>query len=353
MDSKFWLLENEQCSLQIEKLGGNMVDFHLKGKNVNPLNFKMLHQSRYHEDFCFKGHFLCLGRWGDPSPGEMANGLNKHGEFLRTIWEGVTDDHTLHLFASSNLEGLSLKRKIELSTLSSGYKVTDQVYNKNDLGRMYQVVQHPTIARPFLNENTMVDCNASSGFDYAFEKYECAVTMKWPNGYTKSGLKIKLNKPDSDYSSVFPFIVNPDDEYGWLTAFSPDHQLLLAYIWKRKDYPWINHWLHWEEDETGLALENTVLRRRKRLLYRGLEFGNTGIHKPFNKILSENLLNILGESSVDFIDAAETHTRTFYSFIHSPPGNFKGVEKIQFKKNKISIYEKTTNKVIVIPHTFN
>ena len=353
METNHFILENEQCSLQIEDVGGSIVDFHLKGQNINPLNFKMLHQSPFHEDLYFKGHFLCAGRWGDPSKGEMAKGVNKHGEFVKLKWAGKQEANTLDMFASSKLEGLSVTRRIEISSLSACYKITDNLCNENPLGRMYQIMQHPSLAGPFLNSDTIVDCNATAGFDYAHEKFGNSIVTQWPNVYTKNGLKLKLDRPDKNYSSVFPFIVNPAETFGWITAWSPEHRLLIGYIWEREDYPWINHWLHWEEPTSGLSPEGNETENTGKILYRGLEFGNTGIHKCFNEIFSQNLLHILGETSVGYIDAGETHTRTFYSFLHTMPEKFKGVQQVNFNKRNITILEKKTNEIIVIPHNFN
>lgn len=352
MTGTHWTLDNEHCSLQIDKVGGAIVSLLLTNKEVNPLNFILQESSKFHEDFYFKGQFLCLGRWGDPTQGELSRGANKHGEFIRLPWDGVKEENQLYLEVTSVLEGLSLSRKVELSNTSAIIKITDHVSNDHLLGRMYQIVQHPTIGGPFLNNNTIVDCNASAGFDYAFKKYKCAITACWPYVYNPAGLKIKLDKPSTPYSSVFPFIVNPEDEYGWVTAFSPDHNVLLGYIWKRKDYPWINHWLQWEENDPSSGLKDLAPDEAK-ILYRGLEFGNTGVHKPFDKIISENLFKVLGEPTLNFLDAGETHSRVFYTFIHSPPVDFKGVENIHYLKNSLSIKEKHTNRIIEIPHTFN
>ena len=347
-------MHNEQCSITIDKLGGGIVDFHLREQGVNPLNFNFLHQSKYHDDLYFKGHFLCLGRWGDPSPGELAAGLNKHGEFLKLKWKAVKEDNTINMSASSKLEGLSIERKMELSKQSPCFKIIEKVRNDNVLGRMYNMVQHPTIANPFLNEETIVECNATLGFDYAADRYDDSFATLWPLVQIKNGAHIKLDKPDQSYSSIFCFIVNPKEEYGWITAWSPIHNTLLGYIWKRSDYPWINHWLHWEaaagnNQSLSIAGNNSP----GKLLYRGLEFGATGIHKPFNEILVKNLLNVLGESSLCMIDAGEEHIRSFYSFMYAIPSGFKGVQNVSFNPEDISVFEKETDAKINIPHTFN
>jgi hypothetical protein len=343
MDENSISIQNEKCTLVVNKTGGSITRFQLEKEGVNPFTFSMKHESPFHKDIEFKGHFLCLGRWGDPSQGELRSGLNKHGEFVKLKWDAIVKDHVINMNAFSRQEGLSVARKFELSKHSACYKITEKIRNENALGRMYQMVQHPTIAAPFLNAGTHVDCNASLGFDYASEKYKPSQSTLWPQVITKNKQEIKLDQPGTPYSSVFPFIVNPEDDYGWITAWSPVHQTLAGYIWKRKDYPWINHWLHWESEGYD----------QPTLIYRGLEFGNTGIHKPFNEILSNDLLHVLGQPSMDFIDSGEEHSRSFYSFIHALPPGFNGAEKVILNAKNISILEKKTGKVIIIDHTLN
>lgn len=340
MDENSISIQNEKCALVVNKTGGSITSFKLKKEGVNPFTFSMVHKSAFHKEVVFRGHFLCLGRWGDPSPGELASGLNKHGEFVKIEWKADKENYLIKMNSFSKQEGLSASRTIELNEHSACYKVIEKIRNENGMGRMYQMVQHPAIAAPFLNEATIVDCNASFGFDFASEQYETLQPALWPHVTTKDKQKIKLDHPDTSYSSVFPFIVNPENEHGWITAWSPVHQTLVGYIWRRKDYPWINHWLHWENNIQGYP----------ELIYRGLEFGNTGIHKPFNEILSKKLLEVLGVPTFDFIDAGEEHTRSFYSFLHPVQAGFNGVQKVSMNEEKIIIEEKKTGKIITIDH---
>ena len=187
------------------------------------------------------------------------------------------------------------------------------------------MVQHPTLAAPFLDEEAIVDCNAATGFDYAFENYNESTFSAWPLVKAKDGGLINLSIADRAYSSVFPFVVDPGDEWGWITAYSPKDKLLLGYVWKRKDYPWIAHWLHFEGEK---------------IKFRGLEFGTTGIHQPIQAIWEQGLLNLLGQPTCRFIETAHKEQRNYTCFLHSVPDDFKGVEKIDVKDKAITITEK-------------
>jgi hypothetical protein len=116
------------------------------------------------------GHFLCLDRWGPPSQAEAAQGMPYHGEAAHVPWQVVREpglrDGAIEAQISATLPkaGLSVRRTIRLSVKAAVCAVREEVRNDNPLGRIYNMVQHPTIAPPFLDETTLVDCNGSRGF---------------------------------------------------------------------------------------------------------------------------------------------------------------------------------------------
>lgn len=332
-------MKNEKCVLSIDRSGGCIVDFHLQGSTINPLNFRMIQEGVYHEPFYYKGHFACLGRWGDPSSGEIKRGLNKHGEFLRLDWDIDQREYHTDMSAFSPLEGLSVQREIRLSESSACYRLTENIRNEERLGRFYQIMQHGTTSNPFLNKDAVMYCNAFRGFDYAHEKYDESVFGTWPRIRNMRGHHMDLSCPRRPYSSVFPFIIHSDEKFGWMALHSPVHHLLLGYVWKREEYPWINHWIHWEKSEGNYTMK-----------YRGMEFGNTGIHKSFSEIWKENLTRLLGEKSMDYLDAGESHSRIFYSFLLHTTEDFLGVGDITFSDDRITVKEKESGKKTIIHH---
>lgn len=332
------VLQNEVCVATFHIEGGALVDFRLQPAGINPLSFYWEECPKGKENIFFRGHFLCLGRWGEPSPGEASKGHIKHGDFNQLEWSATTNEMRASMSAHSNLEGLNIKREIELDASAAVLLVRETVQNTHTVGRLYNMMQHPTLAAPFLDRDTIVDCNAVIGFDYAFEHYNDSVFETWPQIKTCDGGSMNLSNPDREYSSVFSFIVNPADEWGWITAFSPTHETVLGYLWKRTDYPWMAHWLHFEKGQ---------------LLFRGLEFGTTGVHKPMKEIWDKNLLNLLGENTCCFIDADEIQKRTYVAFLFPVPSDFKGVQQVQLEGNAITITEKGSKGKINIFHHLN
>jgi hypothetical protein len=357
------MLQNDFVKLAIDPVGGAITEFSTIAGGINPLDFKFLHTEPVGE-IEFKGHFLCLGNWGDPSPGEQKSGLNKHGEFIKLRWKFQESGTEIRMNATSELEGIHINRIVSLTEQSSCVKVSEVISNINTRGRIYNMVQHPTIAGKFLSDNTIVNCNSTLGFDYLTDAENILSPCSWPVYQTSEDKQINLENPEIQYSSVFPTIVDPESEYGWIIAYSPDHQLLLGYIWKRADYPWINHWIHFadiqtaEQPDSSSDIDNASAERNhesistnSKMIYRGLEFGTTGMHMSFKEIIDKKLFEVLGERSFEFLDAGEQKERSYFMFLEKVPEDFPGVEEIILATDHILIKGRDSSE-IQIAHSF-
>ncbi|HRI21077.1 MAG TPA: hypothetical protein PLA68_08980, partial [Panacibacter sp.] len=298
-------IENNLSSVTVDLCGGAITDFHLKQNNINPLSFsfsKAQMPENNKNGAPYQGHFLCLGRWGEPSTGELNAGLPNHGEVANIEWTfAEKNSNELAMQTTAKLEGLHVERKVILDKNNPVFAVKEVVQNINSLGRLFNMVQHPTLAAPFLDDDTIVDCNGASGFNQSLYKDVSNNILKWPNVKDERGNSFDLRNPSTNYNAVFSFVVKENVEYGWVTAYSPKYNLLLGYIWKRNDYSWIHLWQHFENNH---------------IKYRGIEFGTAGIHQPFNEILN-TATNIFGERTLAYIDVGESVTKNYFSFIYN------------------------------------
>lgn len=324
------MLHNGSASVTADLFGGAITRFRLDKIDMNPLSFSFSPEEMPENNqpgAPYRGHFLCLGRWGPPSEGERLAGMPDHGQFANMLWQGYTvrDQSVIRMQADSSLEELSIRREIILDEREAVYGVKEVVKNEYGRGRLYNMVQHPTLAFPFLDGDTLVNCNASYGFDQFRSGHPERRALQWPAGTDGKGRPVDLRRPDKKYNSVFSFIVDRGSEYGWITAFNPRRRLLLGYLWRRSDYPWIHLWQHWEED---------------RIKYRGIEFGTAGIHQPFKKIL-ETGVQLFGEKTVEYIDAGESVGRNYLSFLLEMAGDGGGVEQVKIDPESGHILIKT------------
>lgn len=322
-------LENDSCLVTVDLHGGAFTSFILKGRDVNPLNFAFTNEQmpvNNRSGAPYQGHFLCAGRWGPPSAGEVRAGIPDHGEIANISWEKIAQ-HTrsLEMRATAHEEGLQVSRAVIISSQNPVIRVSETLTNIHRLGRLYNVVQHPTLSAPFLTDATVVDTNAITGFDQAFYRTAGERCFSWPFVRDNSDVVFDLHTPVRCYNSVYSFIVDRESRYGWITAYSPEHRMVLGYLWDRADYPWVHLWQHWE---SGV------------LKYRGIEFGTAGIHQPFD-VTIETAWTLFGEKTCRYIDAGNSVSASYFSFVCPVDVPVKGVKSVHRKAGSIEVHFRT------------
>ncbi len=336
------VLKGERAEVVCAAAGGAIVSFRLSGESLNPLNWEVPADlvTRDTKPGAPRGHFLCLDRWGAPSPAELKNGVPFHGEAPYARWNLGTAEKRSEQWISAEmrcelpLAGLRISRVLELDTAGTTFKVVETVTNTARLGRVYNMVQHPTIAPPFLDEQTLVDTNAFEGFSqddppplYKRNELQPKTGSPWP--------RMRLLKKDVDLrrletgtekeaiSDVTSFVFHDDAELGWVVASNPGKKLLLGYVWSTRDYPWLNLWR---------------FRQGEQRLARGLEFGTTGYHQPFPVLVKTG--RILDRGTYDYLDAGETTSRSYLCFLTPIPEDFAGVAQLSIQAGRLELRER-------------
>ncbi len=335
------ILKNQRVALGVTTAGGGIIEFRLAGEAVNPLNWTIhgLEPVQPGKPY-LRGHFLCLDRWGAPSEAEAERGVPFHGEAPRINWKlsraprpGEEFPH-LRMECRMPLAGLSVVRTIRLSRSASVARVHEKVTNDRNLGRIYNMVQHPSIAAPFLDETTLIDTNATFGF---LQEGEIPASSEraslWPHQKVQ-GQRVDLrrflnNETRGVVHDVSSFIFDSETEFGWVTAVNPKTGLLLGYTWQTRDYPWLNIWRH---------------RENGRVKSRGLEFGTTGLHQPFGTLVAQG--RILERPVFTYIDAGGSVSREYLMFTIRVPENYAGVNRLMVdsKAGSIELFERPPGK---------
>lgn len=319
------VLEGEAAQLIVDLAGGSITNFHLLPQGISPIQWGATDNSTLPRPM---GHFLCLDRWGQPSDSEIKSGMPFHGEASNVVWS-VTQpllkrEGTLlaEMEAQLPMAGLKVRRHIALSQTGSFFTVREEITNVNKLGRLYNIVQHPTIGPPFLDENTLVDTNARKGFMQSSplpNPEEPAVY--WPEGRHEGQAVNLRHLTNSHDPNVVSFTV--EEEYGWVTACNPTQGLLIGYLWKTAEYPWFNAWRHVEKGKP---------------VARGLEFGTTGLHQPYPVLVKKG--KIFGRALYEYLDAGEIASKSYLCFLIKIPKDYAGVGKITYSGKLLTLHER-------------
>ena len=317
-------LETPAARVEVEILGGSITAFTRAGNSIDPL---VWNDAGPEDEARPMGHFLCFDRWGGPSQAEIERGMIFHGEATRQTWSvdrkpsASSGAVTAEMSASLPIAGLSIRRTMRLAQEAAVLEVVETATNDNKLGRIYNLVQHPTIGAPFLDETTEVDANVRKGFMQSSPwpaPEEPAVY--WPYALDQ-GAPVDLRRlTDKHDPNVVSFVVH--EPVGWVTAFHRQHRLLLGYLWSRDDYPWLNLWRSAPDG---------------RPLARGLEFGSTGLHQPFGRLVEKH--RIFGEKLYDYLDAGESRARRYLAFLAEIPVDFASVASVEASAGAVRIRE--------------
>ena len=321
------VLENNIVRFEVDLFGGSIVDFQFLDQNLNPFTWN------YPEKGDLKprdmGHLLCFDRWGAPSPQEIKNGMPYHGEATHVEWQVLSQPMSkdgkvnAELLCELPMAGLTLKRFIALSENAPVVTVREEINNINKLGRIYNIIEHSTISPPFLDESVLVDTNAKKGFmqESPLPDPEEPVVY-WPYIAYKGNLVNLRQLKDDPLPSLVSFVFAENDEYCWVAACNPGKGLLLGYIWGISDYPWLSFW-RYVKDGGPKA--------------RGLEFGTTGLHRPYPILVAKG--KIFNRPLYEYIDAGQTIVKSYTMFLTRIPHDYKGVKDLTYKNGTIVLKE--------------
>lgn len=344
---KGWELDNDVLKLVMLKGGGHIASLtHAVKPRVNPLwkpiwkgrdpwQYKKGMEKRYESKLLSSlcGHNLCLGWFGGPSEDEEKAGMGCHGEAAVARWKLISkktgkSDVSMTCGCELPAAQMKVKRTISADRFSNMIHVKEEVVSTSKRDQPFTMAQHVTFGAPFLKKGvTVFDMPATKCHTYP-ETFEEAARLKvnkaftWPDGPGVKGEKVDMRMIAAKYRASSDFttqLMDPKRKEGWFSVLNPEAGVLVAYIWDRKDYPWIGNW----EENYG--------RKGKpwagKSLTRGLEFANT----PFPMSLKKqvDLGKFHGRRTYGWLPA-KGKLVTEYDIVMAPViGKVKGVADIR------------------------
>jgi hypothetical protein len=330
-------LTNERAQVSFALAGGALIDFHLADGDLNPFTWDPGAGEKPRP----RGHFLCLDRWGAPTDAEKANGMPFHGEATHVVWSAEqTERGGVTMRATLPLAALTITRRARLHPTAAVVTVSETVTNQGMLGRVYNMVQHPTVGPPFLDPDTLVDASAGQGFAQGSPEPERGA-VAWPRaraagrakagaGRAAGGAVVDLRRLSDDPAPNVVSYVLPG-ELGWTTAAAPKRGLLVGYLWRTSEYPWLNMWRDVRDGKPHA---------------RGLEFGTTGLHQPPPILVAKGRL--LDRPLIAYVDASASVTRSYVAFLLQIPSDFRGAGKVTYEGGALTLRERGSKRVFPI-----
>jgi hypothetical protein len=320
-------LDNGTMCMSINVHGGAVSSCKLNKHGLNPFSWKA---KRHKGNPSIKeGLFICFDRLGKPSKDDLEKGIPFHGEATGVRWEVLEQktseagDLMLKMRCRLPVAKMSLVREYCLFKDSSVCRITDRIKNGNPVKKTYNVLQHPSLAPPFLDNSVMVDCNAHRGFLNVKDVSKIpGPTIGWPEiNYQSKPLNLRFMKDGNGL--VANYVCNESVAYGWGCVSNPKRNLLVGCLWPTKDYPWTRVWREWNQDAPKSL---------------GVEFSTTPLGIPLEEV--EQVGDLFGHATIESLDPDAETVKTFYLFLSEIPKDFAGVGNVSLSDGILTIRER-------------
>lgn len=369
---KAYLLRNESVQLVTLTGGGHIAEFrfvdaspfsHLNAlwappwKSMEPFDYREKVHSRLYGSLLegkllsgIAGHNICLDYFGPPTQAETRQGLSQHGEAPMSKWrknECRVGPQKVSLTLSTHLPaaGLSFSRSIQLRQGAPVAFFTETVTNETKKDHFFHWTQHVTLGPPFISaRHSRVALPGTRGitFPHSYSNGKDVLatnrSFRWPLAPDPKGNPVDLTRTllRPGAGLVAGVLLNLRSPLGFVAAVNLQHRLLIAYCFKRSDFPWV---AVWEENQ---AIEAPPWKKRTRT--RGLEFGTTALPVPRQE--GYDIGALYGVPTFASVPARGRKTVRYLAFLAQIPRKIADIHAIEIDRNEIVV--RTKNKGILV-----
>ena len=293
------------------------------------------------------GHFVCVDGFGPASAEESRAGMPMHGEAHTLNWStrsagresGVTElVQTVHLPGAQHM----LTRTIAIADGENVIAVDGRLENLLAFDRPVSWAEHATIGSPFLEPGvTVVDISDNRALTRPDRKslqglgnrLTAGKEFRWPMAPLETGGTVDLRAAPAKPNSIdhTGHLMAPDRRLAFVTALHPEKRLLLGYVFRRAEFPWLQTWEFYPKQ--GVRA-------------RGLEFGTQAFDLPRRDVITQNRL--FGELLYRWLPARSTIETRFLMFWVRTPEGFLGVDDIRFDDNKLKLRDARSGQTITL-----
>ena len=364
-----YVLENGRMRVAALQGGGHLAEMRLQSSDprtsINPMrvpHFPTIEPWQYEPDkhdsvyggradrwlqAGYMGHLLNFPTFGDPSKLETDNRLGTHGEALMVRWrkqrskvtsDAVTLEYSAHLPKTLYDVG----RTLTLLANETVLYVEEWVESLTAFDRPAHWVEHVTFGPPFAEPGkNILDMPATKGEvrpEGSPPNSLQAKPIEWPIGTSYNGKKVSLREMQMrpEAYTYYGVLMDQARERSYLTVYHTDYRILVGYVWRTRDFPWLGDWQ-----------EN---RRMKippwngEVIARGLEFGTTPFGGTMREVVEEG--RVYGVPVYRWIGGRERLTVRYVAFLAEIPDDYKGVADVEVRDGRIHITERETGRII-------
>jgi hypothetical protein len=242
--------------------------------------------------------------------------------------------------------GLECRREIELRPHDPVVSFTETVINERAADHFFHWTEHVTLGPQFLDPDAssigLPGTEAATyphGYDEGKALLASNARFRWPDAPLSGGGTTDLTQPfiRPGLGFVATVLIDRDRQFGYVAAVNWRLGVLLAYCFRRADFPWIAVW------EENLAIAAPPWSGRTRA--RGLEFGTT----PFPLPRRESFLAapLFGEPTLTYVPASGTKIVRYIAVMTRVLPQVRAVRDIVLDSDRLRIVVDSGPAVIV------
>jgi hypothetical protein len=295
------------------------------------------------------GHFVCVDGFGGVSPEERAAGLPGHGEAHLQPWEirfarqegkTITVTFTTHL----PLVQENFVRTLRMVEGESVVYVHSELESLVAFDRPAVWAEHATIGSPFLEPGvTVVDLSgrrsqvrphSGSRPGSMQHRLESGKDFTWPMAPLTAGGKADIRAAPAklgvgDHTTTL--MLDPANKYAWVTALHTGKRLLLGYVFKGEEYPWLQSWENYPSPG---------------MLARGLEFSTQPFDVPRRQAIQT--ATMFNAPTYRWLPAKSKIESRFLMFLVRVPEGFSKVDQLSLENGRLVLQDRKAKKQVEV-----
>jgi hypothetical protein len=294
------------------------------------------------------GHFICADGFGPVSAEERAAGLPGHGEAHLQRYEtrrsGVEGRAAvLTIEALLPIVQEKLARTMRLVEGESVVYVDSRLENLMGFDRPVNWAEHATVGSPFLESGaTVVDVSGARSMTRPYPQVKAGASERrltpgqeftWPMapGLDGKPVDLRLTPLQPHYLDHAATLVDTGLKYGWTTALHPAKRLIVGYVFRREEFPWVQYWGNYPP--TGK-------------MSRGLEFSTQPFDVPRREAIGS--VPLFGAPTYRWLPAKSAIETRFLLFYARTPEGMSKVDDVRLENGKLIIEDRAAAKTLTL-----
>ncbi len=343
-------LANNRITLTVTIRGGVMTHLVLNddAEKMSPLwePIRMARENGREQSATMLGHFPCVDGFGQASPEENEAGMPFHGEAylkdLEVLESGKSGDTTtLRMRAELPIVHEVFTRTYRIVDGEQVIYVDSEVESQLGFDRPLVWGEHATISSPFLApEVTVVDLSAARsqvrprpGPSRGRHRLDAGKDFTWPMAPGAEGGLVDIRSAPANPGSMdhTTNLLDPNRRLQFVTALNLEKRLLLGYVFRTEDFPWVQTW------ESYMSSSS---------LTRGLEFSTQPYDVPRRE--SIGLGKMFDTPTFRWLFANSKVATSFVMFYTRVPEGFLKVDNVEMRDGQIILEDWGADKTVTL-----